>query len=46
MLLFYQGTDGVNSPASTPIDKIMYLDRDSMEGENRTEQVLERLHGR
>lgn len=45
MLLFYQGTDGVNSPASTPIDKIMYLDRDAMEGDNRTEPVLVGLPG-
>lgn len=45
MLLFYQGTDGVNSPASTPIDKIMYLDRNAMEGDNRTEPVLVGLPG-
>lgn len=45
MLLFYQGTDGVNSPASTPIDKIMYLDRDAMQGDNRTEPVLVGLPG-
>ena len=38
-LLFYRGTDGVNSDASTPIDKILYLDRDAMEGDNRTEPV-------
>lgn len=38
-LLFYRGTDGVNSDASTPIDKIIYLDRDAMEGDNRTEPV-------
>lgn len=38
-LLFYRGTDGVNSAASTPIDKIIYLDRDAMEGDNRTEPV-------
>ena len=31
MLLFYRGTDGVNSPASTPVDKILYLDRDAMQ---------------
>ena len=40
MLLFYRGTDGVNSPASTPVDKIIYLDRDVMQGDNRTEPVL------
>ena len=40
MLLFYRGTDGVNSPASTPVDKILYLDRDAMQGDNRTEPVL------
>ena len=40
MLLFYRGTDGVNSPASTPVDKIIYLDRDAMQGDNRTEPVL------
>ena len=45
MLLFYQGTDGVNSPASTPIDKIIYLDRDAMQGDNRTEPVLVGLPG-
>lgn len=45
MLLFYQGTNGVNSPASTPIDKIMYLDRNAIQGDNKTEPVLVGLPG-
>ena len=45
MLLFYQGTLGVNSPAGTPIDKIMYLDRNALQGDNRTEPVLVGLPG-
>lgn len=45
VLLFYRGTDGVNSPASTPIDKIMYLDRNAMQGDNCTEPVLVGLPG-
>lgn len=45
MLLFYRGTDGVNSPDATPIDKILYLDRDALQGDNRTEPVLVGLPG-
>lgn len=45
MLLFYQGDQGVNSSASTPIDKIMYLDRNAMQGDNRTEPVKVGLPG-
>ncbi|WP_455640478.1 Mfa1 family fimbria major subunit [Parabacteroides sp.] len=45
MLLFYQGEKGVNSAASTPIDKIIYLDRDAMQGDNRTEPVKVGLPG-
>lgn len=33
MLLFYQGADRSNSPAGTPIDKIMYFDRKGTDDE-------------
>lgn len=39
MLLFYQGERGVNSPASTPIDKIIYLAPDDMQGDNPSKPV-------
>ena len=45
MLLFFQGEKGVNSPASTPIDKIIYLDRDAMNGDNSTGPVKVGLPG-
>ena len=34
LLLFYQGDNKANSPASTPIDKIMYFSRDNFSEED------------
>ena len=45
MLLFYQGTEGVNSPASTPIKKVMFFSRADMVEEGETEPVRVGLPG-
>lgn len=46
MLLFYQGSDKANSPSSTPIDKIMYFNRDDFdEEENQLNPVKVGLPG-
>ena len=45
MLLFYQGTNGVNSPASTSIKKIMYFSRADMIDDGETEPVRVGLPG-
>ena len=46
LLLFYQGDNKANSPASTPIDKIMYFSRDNFnEEDNRLNPVKVGLPG-